>query len=92
MCNHRIPYFLGEISFGVFCLHMVILNAVFRGLDLDPFEGRFTDVFMLTLLLTLVAATAAYYLVERPMLRFKDSGPFAKAPKTATTKAPNTSS
>lgn len=91
-CNHRIPFFLGEISFGVFCLHMVILDAVFRGLDLEPFTGRFIDVFMLTLLLTLVAATAVYYLVERPMLRFKDSGPFASAPRTATTKAAKTSS
>lgn len=91
VCNHRISYFLGEISFGIFCLHMLIMNAVFRGLDLDVFAGRFTDVFMITLLVTLVAATAAYYLVERPMLRFKDSGPFRPAPTTATTRAANTS-
>lgn len=92
VCNHRIPFFLGEISFGIFCLHMLVLNAVFRGLDLEPFSGRFTDVFMLTLVLSLAAATAAYYLLERPMLRFKDSGPFGPPPRTAATKADRTSS
>lgn len=90
VCNHRVPHFLGEISFGVFCLHMLILRGVFRAFDLDVFEGRFTEVLITTMVLSIAAATLAYYVVERPMLRFKNSGPFA--PTAATTKAPSTNS
>lgn len=91
-CNHRVPHFLGEISFGIFCLHMLILRGVFRAFDLEVFDGGFTEVLLTTLLLTIAAATIAYYTIERPLLRLKDSGPFVPTPTVATTKASTTSS
>jgi peptidoglycan/LPS O-acetylase OafA/YrhL len=68
-----VPTWLGEISYGVFAIHMVVLNLVFRLLDLEVFTGRFLTVATLTLALTVALATASYYLFERQLLRAKNA-------------------
>jgi peptidoglycan/LPS O-acetylase OafA/YrhL len=67
-----VPVWLGDISYGVFCLHMFFLNVVFRVLDIEVFTGHFITVVLGTLLLTLPVATASFYWFERPILRAKD--------------------
>ncbi len=67
-----VPVWLGEISYGIFAIHMLVLNLVFRALDLDVFTGRFLTVALLTLAVTLVLATLSFYLFEKPILRLKN--------------------
>ena len=73
-----VPFWLGEISYGIFAIHMIVLNLVFRALDLAVFTGRFVTVALLTLGVTVVLATLSFYLFEKPILRLKDIGFFAR--------------
>jgi peptidoglycan/LPS O-acetylase OafA/YrhL len=73
-----VPTWLGDISYGVFAIHMIVLNVVFRALDLQVFTGRFLTVSALTLVITVVLASASYYLFERRVLRLKNIGVFAR--------------
>ena len=68
-----VPVWLGDISYGVFALHMLFLNLVFRLLDIPVFTGHFVTVVVATLLLTLPVASASFYLFERRVLRAKDA-------------------
>ena len=86
----RVPVFLGEVSFGIFCVHVLVLKAVFRRLDLDVFAGRFETVWLGTAGMALVLATVSFYWLERPALRLKNKGPFARARKERQS-APTTS-
>ena len=70
--SNRFLRHLGHISYGVFCFHLVILELVARGREMDLFEGRTFELFAITLLITLVVSDLVYRLVERPLLRFKD--------------------
>jgi len=63
---------LGEISYGVFLWHLVVLEVVVRSLNTRLFEGSWVLIFGLTYGASLVVATASYLLVERPCLRLKD--------------------
>ena len=65
-------FWLGEISYGIFAIHMLVLNGVFRWLDLEYFTGRFITVAGLTLGLTIVLASMSYYGYERRIMRFKN--------------------
>ena len=71
-------FWLGEISYGIFAIHMLVLNGVFRYLDIDVFTGRFVTVATLTLGVTIVLATTSYYLMERPVMRWKNLRFFAR--------------
>ncbi len=88
LCAHPVPRFLGEISYGIFCFHVLVLKAVFRALDLGIFQGRFLTVLTLTAALSIALATLVHYTVERPLLRLKDRGPFGSEASTARTRAP----
>ncbi|QIG42646.1 acyltransferase [Nocardioides anomalus] len=68
-----VPTWLGEVSYGIFAIHMLVLNLVFRLLELDVFTGRFLTVAALSLALTVALATASYHLLEKPALRWKDA-------------------
>ena len=62
--------FLGNISYGVFCYHLIVLGLVERKLDFEIFAGGFAQLFWPTLGITLVVATGSYYLLERPIMRW----------------------
>jgi peptidoglycan/LPS O-acetylase OafA/YrhL len=63
---------LGEISYGMFLYHLVILSLVFDWTDRPAFTGSgFLPAFTLTLFLTVVVAALSYVLVERPILKRK---------------------
>ncbi|MFG1869929.1 acyltransferase family protein [Micromonospora arborensis] len=63
--------FLGRISYGIFLWHILALEACFRLLGLTRMHSSFWVVLALTLALTIPAATASYYVVERPMQRLR---------------------
>ncbi|MEZ5116853.1 MAG: acyltransferase [Candidatus Nanopelagicales bacterium] len=68
---HPAPRFLGEISYGVFLWHLVLLRLLVDLLDIQPFSGGFAWVWTVTVLLTIVAATASFRWVELPAQRFR---------------------
>jgi len=73
-----VPTWLGDISYGIFAIHMLVLNLVFSLLDLDVFTGRFPTVVALTLAITVGLASVSFYLFEKPILRAKNAGRFAR--------------
>jgi peptidoglycan/LPS O-acetylase OafA/YrhL len=71
LCNHPVPFFLGEISYGIFCIHLLVLNGVQQQDGLTLFTGHFLEVWCLTVAITVLLATLSYYVVEKPFLRLK---------------------
>jgi peptidoglycan/LPS O-acetylase OafA/YrhL len=68
----RTPVWLGDISYGVFAIHLFVMGVIFRTLDLQPFTGHFLLVLVLTLAITIVASTVSFRYLESPILRFKN--------------------
>ena len=60
--------FLGRVSYGVFLWHLLVAAAVFSVLGLEPFQGGFLLVTVLTVAGSVLVATASFHLVERPFL------------------------
>ena len=73
-----VPFWLGDISYGIFAIHMLVLNMVFLVLDIEIFTGKFLLVLGLTLLVTIPLASASFVWLERPILRFKNAGRFGR--------------
>jgi peptidoglycan/LPS O-acetylase OafA/YrhL len=73
-----VPVWLGDISYGIFAIHMIVLNLVFRALDLAVFTGRFLTVALLTTAITVVLATLSFHLFEKQLLRLKNLRFFAR--------------
>jgi peptidoglycan/LPS O-acetylase OafA/YrhL len=65
----RVGHFLGDISYGVFAYHVVVLGVVERLTGHVVFTGGFAMLFWLTLSVSVVLATVSYRLVERPIMR-----------------------
>ncbi|MEH3034503.1 MAG: acyltransferase, partial [Aeromicrobium erythreum] len=64
--EHRVPRYLGQVSYAVFCIHLVVLHAVMAMTSTELFSGRFWLVAPLTLVLSVVAAIVLHHVVERP--------------------------
>lgn len=70
---HRIPSWLGLISYGIFLWHFPILYTLSRSGVKDWWPGHsFPVVVVLTLLIAVACASLSYYLVERPLMRLKN--------------------
>jgi peptidoglycan/LPS O-acetylase OafA/YrhL len=63
--------FLGEISYGIFLLHVVVLTWAYHALGLRPFSGNIVLVLLGTWLSAAGLATVVYLLVERPLRRWR---------------------
>ncbi|MET0768000.1 MAG: acyltransferase [Aeromicrobium sp.] len=63
---------IGHISYGIFCIHLLVIHAVVHVLDYPLFTGNGLLVLALTLAVTIVLSEIAYRLVERPAMRLKD--------------------
>jgi peptidoglycan/LPS O-acetylase OafA/YrhL len=83
---------LGEISYGIFLWHLIVLETVVRVLHERLFTGSWLVVFALTWGLTVVVASASYLLVERPALRLKDRRRSGSRDDQTTTRASTHSS
>jgi peptidoglycan/LPS O-acetylase OafA/YrhL len=72
---------LGLISYGLFLWHSTIM------LDLNDHGAQtwlpfgFPSLLLATLAITIPIATASYYLIEKPALRFKDPRNRRPAPR-----------
>ncbi|MEO9324607.1 acyltransferase [Nocardioides sp. C4-1] len=69
---HPAARHLGVISYGLFALHLPVLHLVMHVTGWTLFEVDLLPLWLLTLLVSLVVAEAAYRLVERPALRLKN--------------------
>lgn len=85
---------LGLISYGVFCLHLVVIHAVADWRDLPLYQGHGWELLAFTLVISIVLAEIAYAVVERPAMKLRSLGdrrPPAEPPTPAATpNAPNT--
>ncbi len=67
--SSRPAQWLGEISYGVFLWHLLVLEGVVRLLDVKLFTGSWVVLFVLTWSGSVCVAAASYHLLERPILR-----------------------
>ncbi len=67
--------YLGEISYGVFLWHLIMLAWVVHWRGDATFGGDFWVTLLLTLMGSLFVATLSLFVIERPFLRLKDAGP-----------------
>ena len=65
----RVGHVAGDISYGVFCYHLIVLSLVEQLVDIVLFKGQFALLFWPTLVLSVAVASASYYLMERPIMR-----------------------
>lgn len=80
---------MGWISYGIFCLHLPVLHLVMWATGWTLFAGHGPQIWLLTVVGSVLAAEIAYRVVERPALRLKSLGrprlrPARPAPSTAT--------
>lgn len=61
---------IGNTSYGVFLWHLVVLQVVFLLNDSTLFNAHFGWTLQLVVTLTAALATASWYLLEQPILRF----------------------
>ena len=59
----------GDISYGVFAYHLIVLSLVQQVFDLGLFKGHFALLFWPTVVLSVALAAASYYWMERPIMR-----------------------
>jgi peptidoglycan/LPS O-acetylase OafA/YrhL len=67
--------FLGEISYGLFLIHVVVLAGGFALFGLVQFTGDFGWVALATWLVSTALAALLYVLVERPLRRWRNVVP-----------------
>lgn len=63
---------IGLISYEVFLLHLLVLDAVMRLMDYPLFTGSLLTVFVLTVAVSLPLAWLLFRLVERPARRLRE--------------------
>lgn len=73
--------YIGLVSYGVYLWHQAWLGYI-RTHWLGPqhaFSGPLVPLVVITLAYTLLTASLSYFLIERPLLRFKDRLPWRRA-------------
>lgn len=78
---------LGEISYGIFLVHVPLIAAGYALLGWTPFTGNFLLVLIGTWLVSVAVAAGVYLLVERPMRRWRGLVPDRPGKRTATSEA-----
>ncbi len=66
----RAGSFLGDISYGIFCYHLIVLGLIEQTLGYQVFTGGFFLLYLPTLALTIAIAAASYSWLERPIMRW----------------------
>lgn len=62
--------FLGDISYGIFLYHLLVLELVRRWLHHETFSGDFWLLAALTIGITVPVSWLSYRLMERPLMRW----------------------
>lgn len=64
----RVATWLGDVSYGVFCYHLIVLGLVEQAMGYTIFTGGFFRLWLPTVLATLAVASLSFYLLERPIM------------------------
>jgi peptidoglycan/LPS O-acetylase OafA/YrhL len=92
----RLGGFFGDISYGIFCYHLIVLGLVEQALGYQIFTGGFLRLWAPTLAITVAVATLSFYAVERPIMRrgrrAERPTPSPATPETAAASASNAAS
>lgn len=78
--------FIGEASFGIFCVHLIVLHYAMKWTSTELFGGNFLPVLGITIALSTVVASLLYVVVERSLMRLKNVGIRAPSKTRATAK------
>lgn len=78
----RVPYWLGEVSYGIFLWHLVVLDVAYQVTGREPFTGGFWVMLTITVAGTLAVSAVSFRLVERPLITRGHRRPLA-TPSTA---------
>jgi peptidoglycan/LPS O-acetylase OafA/YrhL len=62
---------LGDVSYGIFLWHLIVLDCLFRWTHQTLFTGRFAVMFVATWSVTLLVSLLSWFLLERPLRRFR---------------------
>ncbi|HYU83988.1 MAG TPA: acyltransferase [Kribbellaceae bacterium] len=81
---HPVANYLGELSYVMFCIHLIVIRYVYSGLDVELFQGRFGTVWLLTMAGTIAWSALIYRYVETPLRRFRTAGTRSDAPDVST--------
>lgn len=68
LLSGRLGRFLGDISYGFFAYHVIVLVLVERWLGLTSFDGEFTKRLVPTTILSVVVASISFYALEKPLM------------------------
>ena len=68
----RAALWLGDVSYGVYAIHLFVMGVLFRVLDIVPFTGHFFTILLLDAVITLAVATVSWRYFESPILRLKN--------------------
>lgn len=71
MSSAPLLYF-GTISYGVYLWHVIVRDRIVSTSWFHDIGPNFWVLLGATLVMSVIVATASYYLVEKPLLRFKD--------------------
>lgn len=66
----RFASVMANVSYSVYLWHVPLMLWIQRSMGYTEFKGHFVPLLVLTLLATLTVASASWYLVERPILRY----------------------
>ena len=78
---------VGQLSYGIFCVHLLLLELIAEWRDMPLFGGRGLELFVLTLAASLVVSELLHRVVERPALRLRDVWPLRS--RSTATSAPS---
>ncbi len=68
---------LGHISYGVFCVHLLVLHALAAHTAFEPFTGGFWLVLVVVVAVSVVLAEVLHRVVELPAQRLRHGRPSA---------------
>jgi peptidoglycan/LPS O-acetylase OafA/YrhL len=78
---------LGHISYSLFCIHLVLLSLMWELTGFELFDGHGLEIWLLTLVTSLLASEVLYRLVELPGMRLKNLRAAGAASESAATQA-----
>lgn len=88
LLSRPLPAWLGQISYGLFLWHMVVVEAWLRTTGERAGSADFLVLFPVTVVLSVGCAALSHYLVERPLRRLRGRTPVPRgrpSPRPAAT-------